>query len=113
MLVAVAEFGTEKNRRPAMWKSIKRGDSDFLHLETDIDGTGITVSINGRTADVKVHGICYSISYFQSIVQTVILDGKTHQVKFWNEKDIPPRKAWKSSERGYSFIAKAPILKFR
>lgn len=113
MLVAVAEFGTEKNRRPAMWKSIKRGDSDFLHLETDIDGTGITVSINGRTADVKVHGICYSISYFQSIVQTVILDGKTHQVKFWNEKGYSARKEGIGSllREGGSFIAKSPNFK--
>lgn len=113
MLVAVAEFGTEKNRRPAMWKSIKRGDSDFLHLETNIDGTDITVSINGRTADVKVHGICYSISYFQSIVQTVILDGKTHQVKFWNEKGYSARKEGIGSllREGGSFIAKSPNCK--
>ena len=113
MLVAVAEFGTEKNRRPAMWKSIKRGDSDFLHLETNIDGTDITVSINGRTADVKVHGICYSISYFQSIVQTVILDGKTHQVKFWNEKGYSARKEGIGSllREGGSFIAKSPNFK--
>ena len=113
MLVAVAEFGTEKNRRPAMWKSIKRGDSDFLHLETNIDGTDITVSINGRTADVKVHGICYSISYFQSIVQTVILDGKTHQIKFWNEKGYSARKEGIGSllREGGSFIAKSPNFK--
>lgn len=113
MLVAVAEFGTEKTRRPAIWKSIKRGDSDFLHLETDIDGTDITVSINGRTADVKVHGICYSISYFQSIVQTVILDGKTHQVKFWNEKGYSARKEGIGSllREGGSFIAKSPNFK--
>ena len=113
MLVAVAEFGTEKNRRPAMWKSIKRGDSDFLHLETNMDGTDITVSINGRTADVKVHGICYSISYFQSIVQTVILDGKTHQVKFWNEKGYSARKEGIGSllREGGSFIAKSPNFK--
>lgn len=113
MLVAVAEFGTEKNRRPAMWKSIKRGDSDFLHLETNIDGTDITVSINVRTADVKVHGICYSISYFQSIVQTVILDGKTHQVKFWNEKGYSARKEGIGSllREGGSFIAKSPNFK--
>lgn len=113
MLVAVAEFGTEKNRRPAMWKSIKRGDSDFLHLETNMDGTDITVSINGRTADVKVHGICYSISYFQSIVQTVILDGKTHQIKFWNEKGYSARKEGIGSllREGGSFIAKSPNFK--
>ena len=84
----------------------------FSILETNIDGTDITVSINGRTADVKVHGICYSISYFQSIVQTVILDGKTHQVKFWNEKGYSARKEGiESSERGRFFYCKSPNFK--
>ncbi len=107
MLAAVGVFG-ESAVRP-VYKYLRRRDAGSLQLETVWEGIPIRIAMDGREATVTVHDTVYSISYFMSICQCVILDGTTHEVKFWEEKGYSARKEGIGNLlRGASYQEKSP-----
>ncbi|MBP3493569.1 MAG: sigma 54-interacting transcriptional regulator [Oscillospiraceae bacterium] len=107
MLAAVGVFG-ESQLRP-VYKYLRRRDATALHLETVWEGIPIRIAIDGKEVSVTVHDTTYAISYFMSICQCVVLDGKTGEVKFWEEKGYSARKEGIGNLlRGASFQAKSP-----
>ena len=107
MLAAVGVFG-ESQLRP-VYKYLRRRDATALHLETVWEGIPIRIAMDGKEASVTVHDTTYAISYFMSICQCVVLDGKTGEVKFWEEKGYSARKEGIGNLlRGASFQAKSP-----
>ena len=107
MLAAVGVFG-ESQLRP-VYKYLRRRDATALHLETVWEGIPIRIAMDGKEASVTVHETTYAISYFMSICQCVVLDGKTGEVKFWEEKGYSARKEGIGNLlRGASFQAKSP-----
>lgn len=107
MLAAVGVFG-ESHLRP-VYKYLRRRDAAVLHLDTVWEGIPIRIAMDGKEASVTVHDTTYAISYFMSICQCVVLDGKTGEVKFWEEKGYSARKEGIGNLlRGASFQAKSP-----
>lgn len=106
MLAAVARYQVKDE---VVYKTLRSGETQILELDTTYDGIDININIDGKEAAVTIDGIRYSISYFLYIGQIVIIDGKTHQVKFWEEKGFSVRKEGIGSLlRGHSYIAKKP-----
>lgn len=106
MLAAVGCYQAEEPVRP-VYKFLRRADADSLHLSTEWNGTPVEVSLGDHQADVTVGETTYSISYFLSICQVVVLDGTSGQVKFWEEKGYSARKEGAGNLlRGASFEAK-------
>ncbi len=107
MLAAVGVFG-ESGVRP-VYKYLRRRDAGSLQLETTWEGIPIRIAMDGKEATVTVHDTVYAISYFMSICQCVILDGTTHEVKFWEEKGYSARKEGIGNLlRGASYQEKSP-----
>ena len=80
-----------------------------LHLDVTFQGVPISVHIGDKQVAVEVREKVYSITYFVSICQAVILDHRTRQVKFWEEKGYSARKEGLGSLlRGGTYIAKSP-----
>ena len=90
MLAAVGVFG-ESAIRP-VYKYLRRRDAGTLQMETVWEGIPIRISMDGKEASVTVRDTVYAIGYFMSICQCVVLDGTTHEVKFWEEKGYSARK---------------------
>lgn len=92
-----------------VYKSLPGGDSATLELSTAWRDTPIRIFIGGREVTVTVGDTSYTIDYFWCIGQMVVLDGKTGQVKFWEEKGYSARKEGVGNLlRGASFIGKSP-----
>ena len=80
-----------------------------LSLDVTFQGVPISVHIGDKEIVVEVREKAYSINYFVCIGQMVVLDHRTKQVKFWEEKGYSARKEGIGSLlRGGSFIAKSP-----
>ncbi len=76
-----------------VYKYLRGGESVGLHLDVTFQGVPISVHIGDKQVAVEVREKVYSITYFVSICQAVILDHRTRQVKFfWEEKATPPEK---------------------
>ena len=75
-----------------VYKYLRGGESVGLHLDVTFQGVPISVHIGDKQIAVEVREKVYSITYFVSICQTVILDHRTRQVKFWEEKGYSARK---------------------
>ena len=89
-IVAVGQYQTPGSR--AVYKFLPSRDADRLQLQTTFRSRSITVTIENKSASVLVDGVPYTIDYFLSIGQMVILDGATLEVKFWEEKGSSARK---------------------
>ena len=66
-----------------VYKFIPGSDASVMMLRTVYHGLSISIEIGEREVSVTVDGAVYSIRYFLCIGQMVVLDGATHQVKFW------------------------------
>lgn len=92
-----------------VYKYLRGGESVGLHLDVTFQGIPICVHIGDKQIAVEVREKVYSITYFVSICQAVILDHRTRQVKFWEEKGYSARKEGLGSLlRGSTYIAKSP-----
>ena len=89
-IVAVGQYQMPGSR--AVYKFLPSRDADRLQLQTTFRSRSITVTIENKSASVLVDGVPYTIDYFLSIGQMVILDGATLEVKFWEEKGYSARK---------------------
>ena len=108
MLAAVGVFGGEGAMRP-VYKFLRRRDAGSMNLEVNWEGIPIQITIDGKEIAATVDGVTYSISYFMSMCQCVVLDAATRQVKFWEEKGYSARKEGVGNLlRGASFKAKSP-----
>ena len=107
MLAAVGVFD-DAAARP-VYKFLRRRDAGSLSLETEWEGIPIRIAIDRHEVSATVGDVSYAIGYFMSICQCVVLDGRTHQVKFWEEKGYSARKEGVGNLlRGASFSAKGP-----
>lgn len=106
-LAAVSRFDTPSCK--PVYKFLPGGDTETLELSTTWEGIPIRIFIDSREAAVTVGEISYIIDYFWCIGQMVVLDGRTGQVKFWQEKGYSARKEGIGCLlRGGPFIAKSP-----
>ena len=72
-------------------------------------GVPIHASIRAGVVTVQVREHSYSLNYFRSIGQMVILDGATKNVKFWEENGYSARKEGIGNLlRGAPYGAKSP-----
>ncbi len=107
MLAAVGVF-QDATVRP-VYKFLRRRDAGALTLETNHRGLAIQITIDGKEVCATVGETTYSIGYFMSICQCVVLDGQSGKVKFWEEKGYSARKEGVGNLlRGASFQAKSP-----
>lgn len=80
-------------------------------LLTTAAGRKIRLSVGGYpgAARVQVDDEIYDLPYFVCIAQLVLLDGKTHKVKFWEERGFSARRESPGEIlKGASFRAKSP-----
>lgn len=75
-----------------VYKFIPGSDASVMTLRTVYHGLSISIEIGEREVSVTVDGAVYSIRYFLCIGQMVVLDGATHQVKFWEERGYTAKK---------------------
>jgi hypothetical protein len=82
-----------KGKAP-VYKYLRSGAAESFHMDTDWDGIPISATIGGqeRLVEVTVRGETYTIPYFMSIAQIVVLDRRTHEVKFWQERGYTARR---------------------
>ena len=107
MIAAVGVF-QDPGSKP-VYKCLPGKDAETIRLETLYRDLQISLTIDGREARVTVGDIEYVIDYFLCIGQMVVVDGKTRQVKFWEEKGYSARKeSIGNLFRGAGFIAKSP-----
>ena len=107
MIAAVGVF-QDPGSKP-VYKCLPGKDAETIRLETLYRDLQISLTIDGREARVTVGDIEYVIDYFLCIGQMVVVDGKTRQVKFWEEKGYSARKEGIGNLfRGAGFIAKSP-----
>ncbi len=106
-MVAVGVFG-EEDHRP-VYKFLRRHDAQQLSLETTWGGTAIRVAIDPGEITVAVGETVYTITYFLTMCQCVVLERETGRVKFWEEKGYSARKEGVGNLlRGASWTAKSP-----
>lgn len=92
-----------------VYKYLKPGTDDGLEIETIYQGVPIRICIDTNQITVSVWGMQYSISYFRSIGQIVVVDRLRHRVKFWEENGYSARKEGVGNLlRGAPYAAKAP-----
>ena len=92
-----------------VYKFIPGSDASVMTLRTVYHGLSISIEIGEREVSVTVDGAVYSIRYFLCIGQMVVLDGATHQVKFWEERGYTAKKEGIGHLlRGGRFSAKSP-----
>ncbi len=111
-IAAVGLFNTSDSR--PVYKFLPGGDAETLELSAVWPMPGnqeipIRVFIDGRESSVTVGDVTYAIDYFWCIGQMVVLDGRTGQVKFWEEKGYSARREGIGNLlRGGSFTGKSP-----
>ncbi len=92
-----------------VYKHIRRSEGDKLQLDTVYQGVPIHASIQPDVVSVQVREQTYSLNYFRSIGQMVILDGASKRVKFWEENGYSARKEGIGNLlRGAPYSAKSP-----
>ena len=97
-----------------VYKHFRGGEAVGLHLDVTFQGIPISVHIGDKEIAVEVRERVYSINYFVCIGQMVVVDHRTRQVKFWEEKGYSARKEGIGSLlRGGSFVAKGPMQEIR
>lgn len=112
MFVAIGAFDLPGSK-PA-YKFLPGRDADVLRLESVHQGTAVRASIGNRIALAAVGETEYVIRYFRSIGQIVVIDGKTGQVKFWQENGYSARREGVGNLlRGGAYIAKSPTSRSR
>lgn len=75
-----------------LYKCLPDRHEEVMRLETVYQGVPIAVQMGRREATVTVWDKTYTITYFSCIGQIIVVDGKTRQVKFWEEKGYSARK---------------------
>jgi transcriptional regulator with PAS, ATPase and Fis domain len=109
-VLAVGQY--KKNGKKPVYKYLRGEDAGSLFsMETEWDGLTIRVAKGGeeRTARVQIGEECYAIPYFMSIAQLVVVDGATHQIKFWEERGYTARReSARELLYGAPFVAKFP-----
>lgn len=104
-IVVVGQYRVPGSR--AVYKFLPSQDADRLQMETTFRAHPITAAIESKSAWVTVDGTTYTIDYFLSIGQMVILDGATLKVKFWEEKGYSARKeSIRNLLQGAPYLAK-------
>ena len=112
MFVAIGAFDLPGSK-PA-YKFLPGRDADVLRLESVHQGTAVRASIGNRIALAAVGETEYVIRYFRSIGQIVVIDGKTGQVKFWQENGYSARREGVGNLlRGGAYIAKSPDFEIK
>ena len=107
ILIAVGVYA-DPTVKP-MYKFLHPGDNNALHLDVTFQGVPIYASIENGVALVRVWDNEYSLSFFRTIGQLVIIDRSAHQVKFWEENGYSARKEGIGDLlRGTTYIAKSP-----
>lgn len=99
-----------KGKAP-VYKYLRSGAAESFNMDTDWDGIPISATIGGqeRLVEVTVRGETYTIPYFMSIAQIVVLDRHTREVKFWQERGYTARReSLRELLCGASFVAKYP-----
>ena len=92
-----------------VYKFMRRSEDEKLQLDTVYQGVPIHASIRAGVVTVQVREHSYSLNYFRSIGQMVILDGATKNVKFWEENGYSARKEGIGNLlRGAPYGAKSP-----
>lgn len=106
-IVAVGTYDSPDAGKP-VYKFLPGGDAEALDLDTVYQGVPVQASIRDKSAAVTVKDIAYILDYFLCIGQLVALDGKTGEVKFWEEKGYSARKEGIGSLlRGGQYTAKS------
>lgn len=94
-----------------LYKAVRSINADTLHLETEFQGVPVRVAIESDRIAITVWETEYSINYFRSICQMVVVDRAAHRVKFWEENGYSARKEGVGNLlRGASFVAKGPEM---
>ena len=105
--VAVARY--DNPECSPVYKFYPGNELEYLKVETEVDGIPIMATIKDRTILVNIKDSQYIINYFLCVAQLIILDGKTGQVKFWEENGYTARKEGAGDIlRGGRYIAKSP-----
>lgn len=92
-----------------VYKYMRRSEGEQLQLDTVYQGVPIHAFIQPGVASVQVREQTYSLNYFRSIGQMVILDGTSKRVKFWEENGYSARKEGIGNLlRGAPYSAKSP-----
>lgn len=92
-----------------IYKHMRQSEGEKLQLDTVYQGVPIHASIQPGIVSVQVREQIYSLNYFRSIGQMVILDGASKQVKFWEENGYSARKEGIGNLlRGAPYSAKSP-----
>ena len=95
----------------AVYKHVHAGNTQRLNIQTQYEGIPISADIENDEVAVTVGNMRYSIGYFMSICQLVVLDKHTRRVKFWQEKGYSARKEGIGQLlRGNDFAAKSPDM---
>lgn len=106
-IVAIGVFN-EPAYKP-VYKVLRHGEGGSLRLETVYQGVPVRVSIEPGVASVTVWDAEYSIRYFRSICQMVVVGRNSRQVRFWEENGYSARREGIGNLlRGGSFVAKSP-----
>ncbi len=106
-IVAIGVFN-EPAYKP-VYKVLRHGEGGSLRLDTVYQGVPVKVSIEPGMASVTVCGAEYSIRYFRSICQMVVVGRSSRRVRFWEENGYSARREGIGNLlRGGSFVAKSP-----
>lgn len=99
----------EKSGAAPVYKFLPGSDAATMRLDTTFCGVAVQVEIGAQEVTVTVDGAAYAIPYFLCIGQMIVLDGVTHQVKFWEERGYTAKKEGIGHLlRGGMFSAKSP-----
>ena len=109
LLIAVGVF-SDPTVKP-VYKFLRPGDNDTLRLDVTFQGVPIHAAIENGVVLVRVWEREYSINYFRTIGQLVIIDRSAGRVKFWEENGYSARKEGIGDLlRGATYIAKSPNM---
>ena len=104
-ILAAGEYGSKGKH--TIYKHVRAHDTQNLGIETRWNSIPVSAHIRDGEITVNVGDMSYSIGYFMSICQLVVLDKTTHQVKFWQEKGYSARKEGVGNLlRGGAFLEK-------
>lgn len=106
-LLAVGSFQNPQVK--PVYKYLHTEENENLFLQTVFQGIPIMVKIADGVAQVEVWGTAYSLQFFRSIGQMVVVDRRAGCVKFWEENGYSARKEGIGDLlRGATYIAKSP-----
>lgn len=106
-VVAVGIFN-EPAYKP-VYKVLRHGEGGALRLDTVYQGIPVKVSVEPGIVSVRVWNSTYSLRYFRSICQMVVIGRNSRRVRFWEENGYSARREGIGNLlRGGSFVAKSP-----